>query len=871
MRLLCCLFAFYATAVAQPCRITPLTSAEPLRIQEGEPATESDAFFAQQMALGPNDSVYFADSTGRIRTIDADGRLRTLAGNGKRGTILTGAALASPMPAIAQVAVSPAGAVHFSSGGRLYRVDDGRIVVVAGSGRAGFNGEAAPPLDLNLGGIVSFAFDAAGVLYLADTFLRIRRLDADGLLRTFAGSSTPYEFGASNGDGGPATRASFRVVRQVIPLRNGTVWIRDLGTLQAVNPDGNIRVLNASFDPAAEILLTPEGSPVAAAPNRLTPVDPNGQAAPPLLFPGFTGNPRAIGSRGLYAINTNVLLVSGLYRWRDGASTLIAAAPRRTPSSGTGTDAFGVWVEQTSSLIHRGTLDGVNGLVEARAGQPPRLLAGRGTDTGDAEGKPLATLALPGLAAFAVDNEGRLVLLDTARLRVLIVNADGAVTSLKDASQGPAPIGPIGIFSGAFLTPQRIAVDAAGNIYWALPGPPGPSGPASRVSVWTRSTATVSAYFVDGFDGIVRLPNGNVAAIAGPSIFERTLRRLEATRPGDVEAGLEDIGFQSATVAGDTPYFVNALRLFRGRPGSVEAFLGLFSPTEPDRPLFATFVLATARGLVLKAGDGAFYQLENPDACARESQPNIAEGGVLNAAGFGYPNSVSLFQLVTVFGSGLGPPEGQGIILDGLERAASQPGPYPSLLLGQRHISGGLAGIPLPVVFANDTQMTVQVPFVPPNFDILYWSWNGLLLKYAKPIRVQTSTPGIFVQGDGRGGLAAALNQDNSVNSLQRPAPKGSIVQFFLTGLGGLRPPLDGPGAFNSTTTIQRSLESVTARIAAMPATVEFAGAAPGYIGGLYQVNVRIPSNSAAGAQSVEFEVAGQSTSAFQKVTIQLE
>ena len=868
MRLLCCLVALCAVAVAQPCRLTPLTSAEPLRIQEGEPATESDAFFSQQMALGPNDRVYFADSTGRIRTIEADGRLRTLAGSGKRGTIQLGAALASPMPAITQVAVSPAGAVHFSSGGRLYRIDDGRIVVVAGSGRPGFNAEAAPPLDLNLGAIVNFAFDPAGVLYLADSFLRIRRLDPDGRLRTFAGSTAPYESGTPNGDGGPAIRAAFQFLRQVIPLPNGTVWIRDLRTLHAVSADGNIRALNANFDPAAEILLTPEGNPVAAAPNRLTPLDPKGQETPPLLFSGFTGIPRAIGSAGLYAINANVLLVTGLYRWRDGASTLIAASPRRAPISGTSADAFGVWVEQTSSMIYRGTINGVYGLVEARAGQPPRLLAGSGTDTGDAEGKPLSTLSLPGVAAFTVDNDGRLLLLDTSRLRVLIVNADGTVTSLKDASQRPVPLG---VFGGAFLTLQRIAVDAAGNIYWALPGPPGPSGPASRVSVWTRSTATLSGYVVDGFDGIVRLPTGNVAVIAGPSVFERTLRRLEPTRVGDVEAGLQGIGFQSATLAGNTPYFVNAPRLFRGRPGSIEAFLDLAYPAEPDRPLVSTFVLATARGLVLKAGDGSFYRLENPDSCARASQPKIAEGGVLNSAGFGYPDTVSIWQLVTVFGSGLGPPEGQGIVLDGLERATSQPGPYPSLLLGQRLITGGLAGIPLPVVFANDTQMTVQVPFVPASFDILYWPWNGLLLQYAKPIRVQTLTPGIFVQGAGRDGLAAALNQDNSVNSPQRPAPKGSIVQFFLTGLGGLRPPLDGPGAFNSAITIQRTLEPVTARVAAMPATVEFAGAAPGYIGGLYQVNVRIPSNAPAGAQSVEFEAAGQATSAFQKVTIQLE
>jgi uncharacterized protein (TIGR03437 family) len=842
-----------------------MTPTEASGTREFEPAVDSDTFQAAQLALGPADKVFFSDSTGRIRAIESDGRLRTLAGNGKRGPVILGQSQASPMPAIGQVAVSPGGVVHFSASGRIYKIEDGQLTVVAGSGRAGFNGESAPPLELNLGIINNFAFASEGTLYIVDGFLRVRRLGADGVLRTFAGSTRPYEFGGNNGDDGPASRAALQQPRQVVPLRDGTVWIRDLRALRSVGLDGRIRLLTDNFDPQAEILLTPEGNPVAAAPGRVTPLDSEGRAAPPGLFPGFTGNPRAIGTTGLFTVNSSAQVLTGLFRWNaTGQAELIAAAPRRPPTSGVSAESFGVWVESTSSLIYRGTLDGATGWIEARSGQPLRLIAGRGTDAGDPEGKPLSSLAL-NVGGLAADNEGRLFLLDLMRSRILVADSNGAVTVLKDARQQPVPAA--GLFDG---NSRRMAVDAAGNVYWAFPATsPSPGQPPqSQLSLWTRSSGVVSSTVTAAIDSLIRLPNGSVAAITGPSVFERSLRRIDPTRLGEIEAGLDSLGIQSAALLGNVPYFVNAPQLFRGSTGNVEVFTDLTYPGDPDRPFAALFVLPTSRGLLIRAADGGFYRLENPDACARAPQPKIAPGGVLNAAGFGYADTVSSWQLVTVFGSGLGPRDGQGITLDGLERASGQPAPFPTLLLGQRFANGTLAGTPLPVIFANDTQMTVQVPFAPEGDAILFWQWNGLLLKYANPIRVQSAAPGVFVQGSGRDGPASALNQDNTSNSTQNPARRGSVVQFYLTGLGPLRPPLEGAGSFNSSTTLQRLAEPIVAKVEGLVAQVEFAGAAPGFIGGLYQVNVRIPAGATVGRVGVDFETLGQSVAKHQQVSV---
>ncbi|MCX6630246.1 MAG: hypothetical protein NTW28_21720, partial [Candidatus Solibacter sp.] len=73
------------------------------------------------------------------------------------------------------------------------------------------------------------------------------------------------------------------------------------------------------------------------------------------------------------------------------------------------------------------------------------------------------------------------------------------------------------------------------------------------------------------------------------------------------------------------------------------------------------------------------------------------------------------------------------------------------------------------------------------------------------------------------------LNEDNALNTANAPAPRGTVVQFFGTGHG----PLDSSSG-----------APVTAWIANRPAEILFSGLAPG-APGLWQVNVRMPSDSA--------------------------
>ncbi len=80
------------------------------------------------------------------------------------------------------------------------------ITTIAGSGStAGFSGDGGPATAATMTKTFGLAKDATGNIYVADfDNNRIRKIDASGIITTFAGNGS----GAFTGDGGPATAAS---------------------------------------------------------------------------------------------------------------------------------------------------------------------------------------------------------------------------------------------------------------------------------------------------------------------------------------------------------------------------------------------------------------------------------------------------------------------------------------------------------------------------------------------------------------------------------------------------------------------------------------------------------------------------------------
>lgn len=216
------------------------------------------------------------------------------------------------------------------------------------------------------------------------------------------------------------------------------------------------------------------------------------------------------------------------------------------------------------------------------------------------------------------------------------------------------------------------------------------------------------------------------------------------------------------------------------------------------------------------------------------SSPRINPGGVVNAASFALdPAPVAAGSIASVFGTNL-------------VKSTQSAGGFPlPTLLGAICIT--FDGFAAPFIDASAEQLNVQIP----------WELSGRATATAvvssqgvasPPVTVNLArqAPGIFtLSKDGQGAGAILHASDFSLVTTSNPAKIGEIVSIFGTGLGptapsvgtGLPVPLEGPLHRSSTPTV--TMGSVNA-------PVLFAGLAPGYVG-LYQVDVRIPSNTPVG------------------------
>ena len=156
---------------------------------DGGPAAQAQFNGMHSLAVGPADDLFIADTwNNRVRRIDAKtGKVFPFAGTGRKGFRGDG---------------GPASAAEF---GNVYCVafDDGRenlyladldnrrvravnlktgiVTTVAGNGTYAFGGDGAPAASAQLGNPSGLAIDAAGDLFIADTFnSRIRVVTRGG-------------------------------------------------------------------------------------------------------------------------------------------------------------------------------------------------------------------------------------------------------------------------------------------------------------------------------------------------------------------------------------------------------------------------------------------------------------------------------------------------------------------------------------------------------------------------------------------------------------------------------------------------------------------------------------------------------------------
>jgi uncharacterized protein (TIGR03437 family) len=224
-----------------------------------------------------------------------------------------------------------------------------------------------------------------------------------------------------------------------------------------------------------------------------------------------------------------------------------------------------------------------------------------------------------------------------------------------------------------------------------------------------------------------------------------------------------------------------------------------------------------------------------------------------NAASYG-TGPIAPGEMVTLIGNDLGPQRGISLL-------ATLRNPLPKQA-GNVVVTFG--GTPAPLLWVQDAQINAVVPWslTPGQTTQICVSYNGTPTNCLTWPVAQTA-PGVFTMD---GVYAYALNQDGTVNSAANPAPPGSIVAVWATGLGPITPvqadgsavgfPLpDNVLAAGVEEQIQNQLAPTTFTTGLELLDVTYAGPAPYMVAGESQINFQIAATNAPLSEALGFLV----------------
>lgn len=229
-------------------------------------------------------------------------------------------------------------------------------------------------------------------------------------------------------------------------------------------------------------------------------------------------------------------------------------------------------------------------------------------------------------------------------------------------------------------------------------------------------------------------------------------------------------------------------------------------------------------------------------------------------------------ELITIKGTNLGPTSATSF-------SVGSGGTLSSTLAGVQVLFDTIPGTP---IYVSPTQINVIVPY-----EIAGRATTSVTVTYsgqvsgAIPQTVANQAPGIFTDSSNGAGQASVLNQNGTLNGpasglviggtsiATTPAPEGSVISVYMTG-GGQTSPLSSDGTVTpGGATLYKIPGNVTATINGVPATVQFAGNAPGLVTGVLQVNILVPTGISGPALPVAVTINAVTTPAGPTVAVQ--
>jgi len=465
---------------------------------------------------------------------------------------------------------------------------------------------------------------------------------------------------------------------------------------------------------------------------------------------------------------------------------------------------------------------------------------------------------------LAVDSKGNVYLGDTSNCRIRKVDTSQNTTTIA----GNGTCGYMGDGNAAtaaeLFYPAGVAVDKSGNIYEAEYG----SSTVRKIDT-TGKITTVAGTGSWGYGGdggpatkaTLASPVSIALDSAGDIFIGDTgnLNVREITTDGNIHTIASNVSPDSLAIdSSGNLYFVDGVTPYVQEitaGGSVITIAGNGTSSYSGDGSQSTLAQLNFPGGVAAGANGTIYIADTNNEAIRLLTPIPYSVGAMTNAASGVDGPVAPGEIVAVFGSQLGPAK--------LTAGTFANGFLSTQIPGAAQIF--FNATPAPLLYSSTGLASAIVPYeVAGSSTVNVVLLNQGNISPTTVVPVASAAPGIFTANTTGSGQAAAVNQSGTLNSASSPAKIGGYISLYITGAGQTIPAA-ADGQLAKAAAITQL--PVTATIGGVNAPVTYAGAAPGEVAGVVQVNVQIPAGVATGgAVPVTVNVGG--VAAQQGVTI---